>query len=118
MRRESDRQNGDRTGIGRRARDRILGGQPTISPAIAGRPELSNLVLFLGDDLRESALAVSGIESFLIAAQRLLERPDLTAEGLRQLVDDPEILARIDLLWDALTSLRRSISLIHHAMKV
>lgn len=117
MRRESDRRHGERTGLGRRARDRILSGQPALSPAIRGRYELANLILFLGDDLRESALALSGIESFLLEAQRLLEAPDLTAERLRALVEDPDLAARIDLLWDALSSLRRSMNQIQLALR-
>jgi hypothetical protein len=117
MRRESDRQNGERTGTGRRARDKIMSGQPELSPALSGRHELANLVLFLGDDLRESAIAVSGIESFLFKAQELLAKPNLGAEELRALVEDPEIAARIDLLSDALSSLTRSMSHIHHALK-
>jgi hypothetical protein len=117
MRRESDRKEGTRTGAGRRARDRILAGETTPGPAIAGRRDLTNLVLFLGDDLRESAMAVGGIESFLLRAQRLIESPGMTVEDLRKLVEEKEVLERFDLLWDALTSLRRSIARIHDAVK-
>jgi hypothetical protein len=117
MRRESDRQQGTRTGEGRRARDRILSGQTTPSETLRERYELKNLILFLGDDLRESALAVNGIESFLLRAQRLLEQADVSSDELRALVDDDVVVERIDLLWDALSSLRRSMSLIHDTLK-
>lgn len=117
MRRISDRQHGERTGIGRRARDRILAGQIDLSPSIRLRHDLQNLVLFLGDDLRESALAVGGIEGFLLEAQRVLEKPDLGMDDLRGLLSDDTVVERIDLLSDALTSLRRSIGLVHGTLK-
>jgi hypothetical protein len=117
MRRESDRREGNRTGLGRRARDRILSGETLPSPILARRAELANLILFLGDDLRESALAMGGIEAFLLRAQRLLEKPDLTPAELEALVDDDEVVERIDLLWDALSSLRKSMGLIHDTLK-
>ncbi len=45
----------------------------------------------------------------------LWSRP--TEDDLRGLVDDQEVLERMDLLWDALTSLRKSMSLIHDSLK-
>ena len=116
MRRESDRRNGERTGLGRRVRDRILAGDTAPSPRLREHRFLENRILFLADDLRESALAVGGIEAFLVRAQRLLEDPELTAEQLRILLDDHEVLSRIDLLADALASLRRSIGAIHDSL--
>jgi hypothetical protein len=117
MRRESDFREGQRTGGGRRARDRILAGQTHPGAAIRDRYELQNLVLFLADDLRESALAVGGIEAFLLRAQALLERQELGADELRALVDDDVVVEKIDLLWDALSSLKRSMALIHDSLK-
>jgi hypothetical protein len=76
------------------------------------------MILFLADDLRESALAMGGIEAFVMRAQRILEKPDLATSDLRVLVDDHEVLERMDLLWDALSSLRKSMSLIHDSLKV
>jgi hypothetical protein len=115
MRRTSDHSEGQRTGVGRRARDRILAGQTRTSPVLQ-RAELTNLVLFLGDDLRESALAVGGIESFLVRAQKLLEDPALTPEDLRSVVDDPTLAERFELLADALDSLRKSMRRIHESL--
>jgi hypothetical protein len=117
MRRESDRREGTRTGHGRRARDRILTGETLTSPVLTRRHELANMILFLGDDLRESALAVGGIEAFLLRARQLLEKPDLTPDELRRLVDDDEVVERMDLLWDSLSSLRKSMGLIHNTLK-
>jgi hypothetical protein len=118
MRRESDRGQGERTGAGRRARDRILAGATMPSDALRGRHELANLILFLADDLRESALAVGGIEAFVLRAQQILENPALTPAELRALVEDDQVVERMDLLWDALTSLRRSMALIHDNLKI
>ena len=109
MRRTSDRKEGERTGAGRRARDRILAGQTAPSAIIKSRRELENLILFLADDLRESAMAVGGIESFLVRAQRALEKPELTMQELHAIADDRDIDERFELLADALGSLRRSM---------
>jgi hypothetical protein len=109
MRRASDRKEGERTGAGRRARDRILAGQTSPSAIIRSRRELANLILFLADDLRESAMAVGGIESFLVRAQRALEKPELTLIELHAIADDREVDERFELLADALGSLRRSM---------
>ena len=117
MRRESDRAQGERTGAGRRARDRLLTGAATTSPTLRGRAELQNMILFLADDLRESALAMGGIEAFVMRAQRVLENPELSVDDLRTLVDDPSVLERMDLLWDSLSSLRKSVSLIHETLQ-
>jgi hypothetical protein len=117
MRRESDRRQGERTGVGRRARDRLMAGAATPSAALAARAELQNMILFLADDLRESAVAVGGIEAFVLRAQQILEKPDLTVEELRGLLDDDQVVERMDLLWDALASLRRSMGLIHDSLR-
>ena len=106
MRRESDRSQGERTGVGRRARDRLLAGAATPSPTLRGRAELQNMILFLADDLRESALAMGGIEAFVMRAQRVLEKPELSVEDLHGLVDERAVLEQMDLLWDSLSSLR------------
>lgn len=117
MRRASDHSEGERTGHGRRARDRILSGQTLPAPAIRARHELQNLILFLADDLRESMLAVGGIEAFLVRAQQVLENRDLTPAELAAVADDRQVMERFDLLADALASLRRSMAMIHESLK-
>jgi hypothetical protein len=117
MRRESDRAQGERTGVGRRARDRLLAGASTPSPTLRGRAELQNMILFLADDLRESALAMGGIEAFVMRAQRVLEKPELSVEDLHGLVDERAVLEQMDLLWDSLSSLRKSMSLIQESLR-
>jgi hypothetical protein len=113
MRRDCDTREGDRTGAGRRARDRLLAGEVASLPArlpAASRSELANLLLFVADDLRESALAVGGIESFLVAAQRVLHSDELSAARLAQLLDADDLEQRLAALDDAVTALRRSIA--------
>ena len=87
------------------------------SPVIRSRHELQNLILFLADDLRECAMAMGGIESFLVRAQRALENPELAARDLRTIVDDKQVIERFDLLSDALGSLRRSMMRIHDTLE-
>jgi hypothetical protein len=60
---------------------------------------------------------MGGIEAFVMRAQRVLENPELSIADLRGLVDDQDVLERMDLLWDALTSLRKSMTLIHASVK-
>ena len=117
MRRDSDGNHGSRTGTGRRARDRLVGGDTTPAASLRELPELENHVLFLDDDLRESAIAVGGIEAFLLEAKRVLEKPDLAPDELRRLVESSRIADRIALLEDALGSLFRSMSLICATLK-
>jgi hypothetical protein len=119
MRRASDIGEGERTGEGRRARDRLLEGRAAAVPdsvPAERRGELQNVMLFVGDDLRESALAVGGIETFLVHAQRLLERPDVSADELAALVEDGDLDRRLQALDDAVTALRRSVSALSRRM--
>lgn len=116
MRRDSDRAYGPRTGAGRRGRDRLLS-EPAGAPALRERPDLTNLALFLDDDLREGALAVGSIEAFLLEAQRVLAKPDLEPGELRRLVEESRVAERLSLLEDALASLRRSMTLICATLK-
>ena len=75
------------------------------------------MILFLADDLRESALAMGGIEAFVMRAQRVLEKPELSVEDLHGLVDERAVLEQMDLLWDSLSSLRKSMSLIQESLR-
>jgi hypothetical protein len=69
--------------------------------------ELRNLLLFLDDDLRETATALGGIETFLVQAQELIEKEDVTASELRALAADLGVDGQLDSLGETLTSLRR-----------
>ena len=110
MRRLSDIRSGSRTGCGRRARDRLLSGEPVAAPALDPRnSELDNLLLFVADDLREPALAVGGIEAFLVEVEDLLGRSDLGTEHLSELLGAHDVEHRVAEMDDALASLLRSL---------
>jgi hypothetical protein len=96
----------------RRLRDRLVEREGTRNPKLEGRYELSNLLLFVDDDLRETALALQGIETFLAYALKLLENEKVTAQELALLARDEEILERIDTLEETLSSLRRRMATI------
>ena len=64
-------------------RDRLVDRDGTENPRLR-RYELCNLMLFVDDDLRETALAIGGIEGFLTAALALLEKEDLDAAELSE----------------------------------
>jgi len=101
---------------GRRARDRLVEREGTSNPRLR-RYELQNQLLFLDDDLRETALALGGIESFLAHALALLEKTDVAPAELAALADDGEVLDRLDYLGETLASLRRRMGLIAHTLK-
>jgi len=114
MRRHSDSNDGRRTGRGRRARDRLLKGEAP--QAATTSSELSNLLYFVGDDLRESAMAVGGIESFLVKVEALLADPKMTAEAIAGLGRYADIAQRVDDLGDVLDSLCRSLFRLQEAI--
>lgn len=96
---------------GRRLRDRLEGeGGVTPSPAL-GRSELRNPLLLCDDDIRQTARALEGLEAFVLAAARLLEKPDLCrADVVKLLTQDVD--AQVDVLSDGLGSLVRSLQAI------
>jgi hypothetical protein len=102
MRRSTDIRTDNRSGRGRRARDRLMrddGGAEQ-----APTTEVANRMLLSGDDLREAALALSGIEAFLCAADRLLDGAPAPAE-IEKLLAGADIGGRLEDLDAALGSL-------------
>jgi|GEM_PF-2777233 len=114
MRRYSDTNDGGRTGRGRRARDRLLRGEPP--QASASSSELSNLLYFVGDDLREAAMAVGGIEAFLVAVEELLADPAVSAAAVGELDSYAQVNERIERLGDSMDSLCRSLYRLRRAL--
>lgn len=106
MRRASDTRDTARTGEGRRARDRLLTGE---APVAVGDTDLQHQLLFLGDELREAALAVAGIEQFLVRAQALLSHRAAPSH-LRALLHEVALDDQVESLDDALTAVRRSLA--------
>jgi hypothetical protein len=84
----------------------------TLGTGLASRRELQNILLFVDDDVRETAAALGNIERFLLDALSILDRPDVQPEDLQVLAGDPKVLERLDYLTETLTSLRRRLGTI------
>lgn len=91
----------------RRLRDRLEGGEVALSPSLQ-RSELLNSLLFCDDDLRQTARTLEGIESFVLQAARLLEKPDIQREEVMALLLQ-DVEERVDELSESLTSLQRGL---------
>jgi hypothetical protein len=93
----------------RRLRDRLAERDGTNNPSLAERYELTNLLLLIDDDLRETALALTGIERFLGDALQLLDHEGVRPVELVRLAQDGDVLDRMDTLAETLTQLRRRL---------
>ncbi len=89
----------------RRIRDQ-LPQRETTNPALSQRFELKNLLLFLDDDVRESAKALGRVEGYLGRALALLDKGDVGADELEALSDEQAIFDDLHTLVDTLGSLR------------
>ena len=88
----------------RRTRDR-LPDRETTNPALA-HADLKNLLLFLDDDVRESAKALVRVERYLGRALALLDDGKVTADELESLAGEQAIFDDLHTLVDTLGSLR------------
>jgi hypothetical protein len=96
-----------------RARDRLMdrASRPyTPNPALARFEHVENLLLFIDDDLRESALSMERIERYLVATLDILEGDHLERGEVEALAGNEEVLDQIDLLNESLESLRRRVA--------
>lgn len=96
-----------------RARDRLMdrASQPYApNPALARLEHVENLLLFIDDDLRESALSMERIERYLVATLDLLEGDRLDRSEVEALASNEEVLDQIDALNESLESLRRRVA--------
>jgi hypothetical protein len=100
----------------RRLRDRLVERDGTENPTL-DRYVLSNQLLLIDDDLRETALAINTLEDFLRRALELLEDERVTAPDLARLAAEGETLDRLDGLAESVTSLRRRLIAIASQMK-
>lgn len=89
----------------RRTRDRIPQ-RETTNPALSQRSELRNLLLFLDDDVRESAKALGRVEAYLGRTLALLDDDAVSAPALDALCDEQAIFDDLHTLVDTLGSLR------------
>jgi hypothetical protein len=116
MRRSSDTRADNRTGRGRRARDRMLRDETAPADAASAPAEVSNRMLLTGDDLREAALALSGIEAFLHAADRLLDGAPAPGD-IEKLLAGADIGDRLEDLDAALGSLVQGLRHLRAALQ-
>lgn len=91
----------------RRLRDR-LEAEGLHSSALSGHAELRNALLLCDDDMRQTAQALGGIEAFVMAALRVLEKHDVTREDVMDLLRE-DVQEKLDSLADSLNGLRRSL---------
>ncbi len=76
------------------------------------RARAANRMLFLADELRESALAAASIEAYLVRLHRLLDDEHVSPEALISFAGDDDIERRVADLDDSLSQLRRSLQVI------
>jgi hypothetical protein len=88
----------------RRTRDRMPE-RETTNPALA-HADLKNLLLFLDDDVRESAKALVRVERYLGRALALLDDDAVSADKLEALGGEQAIFDDLHTLVDTLGSLR------------
>ena len=102
-----------RSGSRTRARDRLMDRATRPYPkseALTQARGGENLVLFIDDDLRETALAMQNIEGYLVQALGLLESPKLTRDQVHVVAADTRVLDHVDQMVETLESLRRRLA--------
>ncbi|MCA9658919.1 MAG: hypothetical protein KC486_11295 [Myxococcales bacterium] len=102
-----------KSGRRRRASDRLFDRATRSYPqteALSQVRNLENLILFIDDDLRETALGLRHIEDYLIQALCLLERPRLTRTEVQAVATDGRVLEHVDSMVETLESLRRRLA--------
>jgi hypothetical protein len=112
----------ERRRSGRRARalDRLMDRASQPYPpnlALEKVHNVENLLLFVDDDLRETALALSRIEAYLTRTLGVLESRELRREHVRAVAQDGQVLEQVDLLSETLESLRRRLAKLASTMR-
>jgi len=103
------RQSGARVRARDRLMDRML--RPTQEAEPLSRVRgVENLVLFIDDDLRETAMALGNVEGYLLEILKLLEAPKLAREEVHALAADTQVLDHVDMLVETLETLRRRLA--------
>jgi hypothetical protein len=102
----------DRRISGRRARgrDRLMdraNNDYSPNPALAQVRDVENLLLFIDDDLRETALAMERIEKYLLSTLGVLDGQSLDRAEIYALATDKVVLEQVDMLNETLESLRQ-----------
>ncbi len=105
----------DRRISGRRARgrDRLMdraNQDYSPNPALPKVRDLENLLIFIDDDLRETALAMERIEKYLLSTLGVLDGTSLDRAEIHALANDGSVLEQVDMLNETLESLRRRMA--------
>ena len=92
--------------------DRATRAYPESEPLrrLAGARGVENLMLFIDDDLRETALALGNVENYLVGVLGLLEAPRLGREEVHAVAADTQVLDHVDMLVETLETLRRRLA--------
>ncbi len=85
--------------------------------ALRGVNNIGNLMLFVDDDLRETALAITRIEGYLTRTLSALESDGLRRQDVQALAADVDVLDHLDQLNETLESLRRRLARLAGEMK-
>jgi hypothetical protein len=85
--------------------------------ALRGIDNVENLLLFVDDDLRETALAITRIEAYLMRTLGLLECDALERSQVVAVASDVSVLEHLDLLNETIESLRRRLAKLCAAMR-
>ncbi len=96
-----------------RVRDRLMDRATrsySRSNAFDGAQNVENLLLFIDDDLRETALSMERIEKYLATTLGLLEKKQIDRAEICALAGDTEVLDHVDMLNETLESLRRRMA--------
>ena len=94
---------------GRRLRDRLANRDGIANPALQDRYELTNLLLLVDDDLRQTARGLGAVDAFLAQAADLLEREGVEAADLAELASDGDVLDSLDELQENVAGLRKKL---------
>lgn len=78
--------------------------------ALRGVADLETTLLFVDDDLRETALSLGHIEGYLMRMLGMLEQPGLSRADVLELASDRKVLDHVDQLNETLESLRRRLA--------
>lgn len=102
-----------RSGNRSRARDRLMDRATARYPesdALSHARGVENLMLFIDDDLRETAMALGNVEGYLVEILQILEGPKVCREDVHALAADTRVLDHVDSLVETLETLRRRLT--------
>jgi hypothetical protein len=102
---------------GRRVRDRMIDRDGTANPALARDRAIRNHLLLFDDDLREAALALGGLESFLSRTLTTLESDRLTRADVEALATEKAVEEQLGQLDDGIANLRRRLRQIAQSLR-